>query len=220
MTKKSNSFFIVLVITAMLKSVCGVQEQHSNVASLIASTNELSRKDVEAGILTMNRLLTSDEAKVDRDTFIHMLDSLSEIRPVSTNEYAKELKIATEADMAVQRERRRRPGSLSIVSRYRGQNTIALEKKWRPIFDHNQKCEEFRSRLVETLALSVSEFCKTLSEPECEDLFDAVTKNDVLSDVEKKKILKGVIPMSASVDGQGNTTIRKLDLQHTRNAFE
>lgn len=172
----------------------------TNVVNSIIQTKQLSKQDVDAGISMINQILKFQAIKTDKDAVAYLLNSLSAIKPVSTNEYARELKVATEADIEFQRERRLRPGSISIVSRYRGPNTTALEKKWGRIFDHNKNCAEFHTRLVDAFALTIPTICKTLDEKGRESLYDAVKKAAGLTEGEKKQILNGAMPTHTVCD--------------------
>ena len=172
----------------------------TNVVNSIIQTKQLSKQDVDAGISMINQILKFQAIKTDKDAVAYLLNSLSAIKPVSTNEYARELKVATEADIEFQRERRLRPGSISIVSHYRGPNTTALEKKWGRIFDHNKNCAEFHTRLVDAFALTIPTICKTLDEKGRESLYDAVKKIAGLTEGEKKQILNGAMPTHTVYD--------------------
>ena len=170
----------------------------TNVVNSIIQTKHLSKQDVDAGISMINQPLKFQAIKTDKDAVAYLLNSLSAIKPVSTNEYARELKVATEADIEFQRERRLRPGSISIVSRYRGPNTTALEKNNCP--DHNKNCAEFHTRLVDAFALTIPTICKTLDEKGRESLYDAVKKDAGLTEGEKKQILNGAMPTHTVYD--------------------
>lgn len=166
----------------------------TNVVRSVAQA-KLADEDVEAGDLMMKRLLECQAVVADKESVLYMLNTIPAIRSISTNDYARELRIADEADVEFQKERRRGPGSLSIVGPYRGPNTIMLERKWKPIFDHNKNCAEFRCRLVDVFASVFPGISRALAQKEVEELFDAVKNNDGLSDGEKKRILGGIMPV-------------------------
>lgn len=161
----------------------------TNVVRSITQTRYLVKEDVAAGVFMVNRLLESCEVKTDRDAVLCLLSGISTMHSVSTNEYALEFKIADEADAEFQRERRRRPGSLSVVSQYRGPNAAALEEKWMPIFEHNRNCSELRSRLVNAVAASLPSLNKSLKAKDFEVLLNVITKAGGFTDEEKKIIL-------------------------------
>lgn len=160
----------------------------TNVVCSVIRANHLSSEDVKAGTLMLDWLLRSHAVTSDKDAVLYLLNSLSTVQPVATNEYARDIRIAREADSDILKARRRCPGSLSVVSQYQGPNTRDIEKKWRPIFDHNKNCAEFRARLVEAFALALPNVRKSLKENDVEDVFNAVERMGGFTADEKRLI--------------------------------
>ena len=161
----------------------------TNVVRSVVQTKHLVKEDIEAGISMIKSLLESRMVTTDQDAVLYLLHAVSCIRPVSTNEYALELKVADDADVELQKERRKRPGSLSVVGRYRGPRVRALEEKWEPIFEHNRICAEFRRRAVEVFSSAFPDISKGKDGDVAEALFSAVIRMDGFAPDEKTAIL-------------------------------
>lgn len=161
----------------------------TNVVHSITQNKRLKNEDVDAACSTIRNLLSEHPINSDKDAILFILNGVSTLKTISTNEYANELIVAKEADVEFQKERRKRPGSLSIVSRYRGPNIRKLENKWNPIFEHNSNCSRLRDQLIKTFALTVSSLKRTMPQNEFAALYESINRMTDLTADEKNHLL-------------------------------